>query len=45
MRKCEKRGAFAKGYIVDSFEIPDDSDWLKHFRKIPGKYPETRLED
>lgn len=45
IKKCEKRGAFAKGHIVDSFEIPEDSSWLEHFRKIPGKYPETRLED
>ncbi len=39
--KYKKRGAFKKGFIIDSIEIPENSPWIDYFQKDPLKYPES----
>lgn len=35
-----QRGGFKKGIFVQTIEMDEDNQWVKHFRKSPGKYPE-----
>lgn len=39
-RKAEKKGAFLKGYFIDTVTMPEGDKWVEYCRLDPDKYPE-----
>jgi predicted house-cleaning noncanonical NTP pyrophosphatase (MazG superfamily) len=39
-KKNTKYGAFVEGLYVEHVLVPEDNEWVEHFRENPDRYPE-----
>lgn len=39
-KKNKKAGSFQKRIYIDTFEVPEDSEWINYLTANPEKYPE-----
>lgn len=42
MKKYEERGGFEKGFYLETVEMDEGNNKIKHFRSSPEKYPEIK---
>jgi predicted house-cleaning noncanonical NTP pyrophosphatase (MazG superfamily) len=38
--KNDKKGAFKKGFYIESVEVPENSEWVTYYRRNAERYPE-----